>query len=151
MKSLKKLAYIADKFEAKISKGQKMLGEDPKAVTADAFFDPGYTGKGEGEFRKFILGEGSNFLKALPQQVKTCNIGAAVDVPGNSASFLVSTTPPVPTKTIVDALNQDYIKYYGAAPAPRVMKKSVTKDPKSNKPLVDPTLKISHPAIITVT
>lgn len=149
MKSLKKLAYIADKFEAKISRAQAITGEDPKAVTADAFFNP-RGDKDESKFQAFILAQGSSFLSALPEQVKVCKIGASVDVPGKTAGFLVATEPPVPTKAIIDALNADYVKFYGQAPAPRILTKSKTVGD-NGKPLVPPTLKISHPEIIRVT
>ena len=151
MKSFKKLAYIADKFEAKIKRAQQLTGEDPKAVTADAFFNP-KGNKDESEFQSAILTGGSAFMSALPEQVKKCSIGAAVDVPGKMADFLVKTVPPVSAQVITqlkDALTKDYTRFYGKAPSARVVEKSTTVV--QGKPLVSPTLKISHPEIIVVT
>jgi len=147
MKSLKKMAELADRFESKIIRTAIEMGEDPKSVTADAFFNP-KGDKDESRFQASILSEGSNFLAALPPQVKKCSIGASVDVPGKTAGFLVSTQPPVPANTIAqikEALNKDYTKFYGQAPAARVMARAGTGEIKP------PTLRISHPEIIAIT
>ena len=151
MRSLKKLADLADRFESKLklSRAQAQVGEDPKAVVADAFFGAATSavtrGKTEREFQAHILGEGSNFLAALPPTVKTCNIGASVDGPAKTASFLVTCSPPTNTANILKALVADYTKFYGKDPNSQFAARLAAGDIKP------PTVKASHPSIIQVT
>lgn len=146
MKSLKKMAELADRFEMKLSRA-KITGEDPKAVTADAFFDPPGGGRSEQDFQAAIVTAGSNFLAALPETVKKCSIGASVDAPAKSSRFLVACAPPVSQdilNKLIGALNADYAKLYGKAPIARLAEKIANGK-------VAPDLKVSHPEILTVT
>lgn len=147
MRSLKKLADLADRFELKIKYAQSLGGEDPKSVTADAFFGP----QGEQTFQNWILRSGSKFLSVLPDGVK-CAIGAKVDTDKGVAAFLVTLNPPSPKVlgAVTNALVEDYKGLHQG------------KDPvawqaeRLAKPPTDPlTLRrgivSSHPAIINVT
>lgn len=145
MRSLKKLADLADRFEVKLSLAQAQVAEDPKAVVADAFFGSPSSGKSEREFQAYILKEGSNFLAALPATVKVCNIGASVDGPGKKASFVVSCDPATNTAGILKALVADYTKFYGKEPNAQFAARLAAGD------IRPPTVKASVPSIIQVT
>jgi hypothetical protein len=147
MKSLNKMVELADRFEMKLSQAQAITGEDPKAVVADAFFDPTSSGKSERGFQAYILNPNSNFLKALSQDIKRCVIGAFIDARNKTAKFIVSTSPvatPTVLTNITNALNADYTKFYGKSPSERLLQKISAK-------AVKPDLQVSAPEIIVVT
>lgn len=133
------MADLADRFELKLSLAQQMSGEDPKSVTADAFFGP-YQ---EQEFQKSIMSEGSKFMAAWPPKAKACNIGAKVDSDTGVAEFLVSTTPPTDVTALKAALVEDFKRKFGATPPERLAQRKA-------KGEVKPGVKSSHPAIITI-
>ncbi len=146
MKAIDKMIKLADLFEYKLSKAQAIIEENPKAVTSDAFFNPRGP-KDEQEFQKFILDPGNNFLKALPETVKKCAIGASVNAKNKSAQFIVTCTPPASsavTQALVNALVADYTKYYGKSPTERLTFRMIDGT-------VNPGLETSAPEIITIT
>jgi hypothetical protein len=136
MSGFKKVSELADKFELKLKTAQTIEGEDPKSVVSDAFFGP----HGEQEFNAAILNPGSNFLKVLPESVKTCHIGATVDSSAGMADFLVTCEPVANAGTVSAlkaALMKDYLAVFKKTPQAKV------KEAKAG-------VKASHPRIIQV-
>jgi hypothetical protein len=122
MKSVEHLVKVAERYARKVSLAQSME-EDPKAVVADAFFGPpSDRSKDEKAFQVYILGQTSNFSQALPESIKTVDIGATVDARSKAANFLVTVTPanPAARAAVIAALVKDYTTFYGANPAARL-------------------------------
>lgn len=143
MKSIDNLLKLAARFERKLALAQSMGGEDPKAVVSDAFFGPNQ----ENNFLQTITTEGSNFLKALPESIKTVDIGARVSAKGKSAAFLVTTNPAAPPAiqaALVNALTADYTKKYGQSPQAQFAARLAAG---TIKPA---DVELSHPSIIQV-
>jgi hypothetical protein len=121
MSATDQLHKLAERFARKIALAQMMAGEDPKATTVDAFFGP----HEETAFQQFILKPSSNFSKALPESIKTVDIGASVNAKNKSANFLISTNPVAPQlkATLIHALNEDYKNKYGKYPVERFVER----------------------------
>lgn len=152
MKSLKKMADLADRFELKIKYAQ-ISGEDPKAVTTDAFFGP----NAEQAFQDWIMKSNSNFLQALPDGVN-CNIGASVNTSNKMADFLVAlapgkkgvVVPPTAAAAVKAALIKDFMGLHQGKDPAGWMAERLAKPP--NDPLtLKPGIVSSHPAIIKIT
>lgn len=123
MKSTERLLKLAEKFDRKLSLGQVLEGEDPKAVVADAFFGPpSDRSKDEKAFQSYILGQSSVFSQTLTDATKSVDIGATVDAASKAANFLVSVQPASPAvrAALIGALVKDYTAFYGAAPSARL-------------------------------
>lgn len=149
MKSLIKMAELADRLEQKVSRAQQVGGEaDATVAVVDTFFDPTSSGgKSEKDFQQFILKPDSKFTATLPESVKTCTIGAMVNAKAKMGKFLVATSPDVPPAVkdkITLALNMDYVKFYGKTPSERIAAKAAAG-------LIRPAdLQASNPNIITI-
>lgn len=142
MSSVDRLIKLADRFARKIVMGQALVGEDPKAVVADAFFGP----RQETDFQNFILQPNSNFSKTLPESVKTVSIGAIVSAKTKSAAFLVTPQPGTPALALKlkAALREDYKAKYGSYPEQRFAERLAKNDIKPAD------IELSAPGIITI-
>jgi hypothetical protein len=127
---------LADKF----MKAAQTMVEDPKAVVVDAFFGRNE----ENNFLQFILQADSNFSKALPDSIKTLNIGASVNAATKSANFIVNTKNPKLDVLLINALREDYKRKYGSYPEVRFA------DRLSKNDIKPPTVNQSHPAIMVI-
>ena len=152
MKSLKKIADLADIFEFKLKYAQVPIsGEDPKSVTADAFFGP-YR---EQEFSKWILKPSSAFLSSIPENVGA-QIGAKVDTNSGVAEFLVKLVPgkgakiaPGATEAVKAALIKDFTTVFGKDPV-SYQKERLSKPPNDPNALKRGIVS-SFPVIIDIT
>jgi hypothetical protein len=150
MKSLQKMAELADRLEQKISRAQAGVGgaADTASAVVDAFFDAPGGGKSEKDFQAFIIKPDSKFTAALPESVKTCTIGATVDAKAKMGKFIVACSPDVPPAVkdkVALALNTDYVRFYGKTPSERISAKSAA------GLIKPPDLQASNPSIITIT
>lgn len=149
MKSLKKMADLADRFEYKLTKFAVSTSEsDTKPAVMDAFFEPPRTmgENGSERFSQAIKQQDSSFMKALASfgdKKFHLSIGVTVNAPGGLADFIVRTTPPLPTASIKQALIADYARAYGKDPSARL------KDKLSKNQVNPPTLQASVPDVIT--
>lgn len=111
------LIKLAERFARKLSLAQ-LISDDPRAIVSDAFFGP----QQEGNFQHFILKPNSHFSQALPESIKSVDIGAVIDTKSHTANFLVSTNPNTPQlhNTLINALKEDYKASYGKYPAERL-------------------------------
>jgi hypothetical protein len=155
MKSLKKMAELADRFEAKLRRKADVqefgTSEDPKAPVIDAFFDKPNTIKQTGyeKFYNQIAQQDSNFMALVGKKNLSkvdVSIGASVNLPAGTADFVVSSTPPIPQAELKAALVADYKAAYGAEPSARIKAK---KEDRQN-PLRPPNLVASIPGIMTI-
>src|SRR5574338_831573 len=113
MKSLKKLAYIADKFEAKLTKraqqavsGPVNVESDQRPVIMDAFFGP----QGEQRFMQQINSPGSAFQQAAGDVQGKISIDVNVDSASKAARFV--TSPNLPKLQM--ALSKDFATVFKA-------------------------------------
>lgn len=112
MKSLKKLASIADKFERKLSRGQQngpsVVESDQRPVIMDAFFGP----KGEELFIKQINKPNSAFNQAASDVPGKININIKVDSRSKTATFEISPNLP----KLQSALVKDFVSVFKTDP-----------------------------------
>jgi hypothetical protein len=140
--SIDRIFKLAERFARKISLAQGITGEDPKSVVTDAFLGP----HEEIPFQNFILDQNSHFSQALPDSVKTIDIGASVSASKKTATFLVTPKPGTPAiaMKLVAALREDYKAKYGSYPEERFAARLAKGDIKP------PNVEASHPAIISI-
>jgi hypothetical protein len=112
MKSLKKLASIADKFERKIaqqvSAPPPTVESDQRPVIMDAFFGP----MGEKRFMDQINSSGSAFQQAAGDVEGKISINVKVDAGSKAAQFV--TTPNLPK--LQQALTRDFAAVFKTDP-----------------------------------
>ena len=114
MNSLKKLAYIADKFERKLSRAQQTgappptVESDQRPVIMDAFFGP----QGEQRFMQQINNPNSSFQQAAGDVQGKISINVKVDSGSKAATFVVS--PNVPK--LQSALVKDFAAVFKSDP-----------------------------------
>jgi hypothetical protein len=120
MKSLKKMADLADRFEFKLSRAQKVTDEIPtqesnqRPVIMDAFFGDAKAGGGEQVFLKQINLPTSNFNTAAGNVQGKISINVQVDAPSKRANFIVKVDPPVKADVLAQ-ITAALVRDYGAA------------------------------------
>lgn len=129
MKSVKKLADLADIFESRIRKfaqdnSKPQVGESNKVpAVQDAFFGTQAEGKGQEEFLKVINRPSSNFQKSIVNAQGAIGVQVQVNAPSGKADFIVSVNPPSLNKSVVDALKADYLSFYKETPEQQLQRR----------------------------